>query len=197
MLIDLAFAIILIIAFFKGISKGLILGIFSLLAFIIGLAAALKLSVVVAGWLKESTGSLSKWLPLISFILVFIVVVILVGLLARLVKKTMQFAMLGWLDRIGGVVLYIVIYTLIFSIFLFYAEKLFLIKPSTVQDSITYPYISPWGPKVMDNLGNIIPVFKDMFPNCRISLEISLKKQPDNYYLLTYSILILQRNNYF
>ena len=153
----------MLIAVFKGLRKGLILGIFSLLAFIIGLAAALKLSVVVADYLKDSAGSFSKWLPLISFTLVFIAVVFLVNILARMIKKTMQFAMLGWVDSLGGIVLYVTIYTIIFSIFLFFAEKLFLIQPDTVQDSSLYPYVAPWGPKVMDNLGKIIPVFKDMF----------------------------------
>lgn len=163
MSIDIAFVIVIIIAVFKGLRKGLVLGIFSLLAFIIGLAAALKLSVVVADYLKNSSGAFSKWLPLISFMLVFIAVVFLVGLLARVIKKTMQFAMLGWLDSLGGMILYVAIYTIIFSIFLFFAEKLFLIQPSTVHDSKLYSYIAPWGPKVMDNLGKIIPVFKDMF----------------------------------
>lgn len=163
MFIDIAFVIVLVLAIFKGLRKGLILGVFSLFAFIIGLAAALKLSVVVAEYLKDNAGSFSKWLPLISFMLGFIAVIFLVGLLARLVKKTMQFAMLGWLDSLGGMILYLLIYTIIFSVFLFFAEKLFLIQPTTVQDSIMYPYVSPWGPKVMDNLGNIIPIFKDMF----------------------------------
>jgi membrane protein required for colicin V production len=153
----------MVIAIFKGLRKGLILGIFSLLAFIIGLAAALKLSVIVAGYLKNSAGSFSKWLPLISFMLVFIAVIFLVGLLARIIKKTVRFAMLGWLDSLGGMILYIAIYTIIFSVFLFYAEKLFLIQPATIQSSKLYSYISSWGPKVIDNLGKIIPVFKDMF----------------------------------
>ena len=125
MIIDIAFILAMIFAIFKGLRKGLILGIFSLLAFIIGLAAALKLSVVVAGWLKDSTGSFSKWLPLISFILVFVAVALVVNLAARAIKKTMQFAMLGWMDSLGGMALYIVIYAIIFSVFLFYANNLF------------------------------------------------------------------------
>ena len=163
MIIDIAFVIVMVIAIFKGFRKGLILGIFSLLAFIIGLAAALKLSVVVASYLKDSAGAFSKWLPLISFMLVFIAVIFLVGLVARVIKKTMQFAMLGWLDTLGGIILYLVIYTIIFSVFLFFAEKLFLVQSSTISDSTVYPYVAPWGPKVIDNLGKIIPIFKDMF----------------------------------
>ena len=38
-----------------------------------------------------------------------------------------------------------------------------LIKHDVVDSSRIYPYIAPWGPKVIDNLGKIIPAFKDMF----------------------------------
>jgi membrane protein required for colicin V production len=163
MLIDIVFLIILVLAIFKGLRKGLIVGVFSFFAFMIGLAAALKLSVIVAGYLKDNAGAFSRWLPLLSFMLVFIAVIFLTGLLARLVRRTVRFAMLGWLDRLGGMILYIVIYTIIFSIFLFFAEKLFLVQAATMHESKLYPYISPWGPTVIDNLGKIIPAFKDMF----------------------------------
>ncbi len=163
MFIDIAFIIVLILAVFRGLSKGLILGIFSFLTIMIGLAAALKLSVVVANYLKDSVVAATKWLPLLSFILVLLVVILIVGLVARLIKKTLQFAMLGWLDSIGGMVLYIGLYTIIFSIFLFYASKIMLISPQTIAGSKVYLYVAPWGPKVIDNLGKIIPFFKDMF----------------------------------
>lgn len=153
----------MILAIFKGLSKGFIVGIFSLLAFIIGLAAALKLSAVVASYLNRNVISATKWLPVISFLLVFIVVILLVGLGARLVKKTIDFAMLGWLDRLGGIVLYIIIYIIIFSVILFFAEKVLLLKANVIGSSLVYKYVSSWGPVVIDNLGKIIPFFKDMF----------------------------------
>ena len=163
MIIDIAFLIVLILAVFKGLSKGLIIGIVSFFGFMIGLAAALKLSVVVASYLKDSAGAFNKWLPLLSFMLVFIAVILLTGLLARVIRSTIRFAMLGWLDRLGGMILYTAIYTIIFSVFLFFAEKIYLIRSSAVNDSTLYPYVSPVGPWVMDNIGKIIPVFKDMF----------------------------------
>jgi membrane protein required for colicin V production len=176
MIIDIAFFIAMILALFKGLRKGFVLGIFSLLAFIIGLAAALKLSAIVAGYLQTNGVASSKWLPAISFFLVFIVVILLVGLGARLIKKTIDLAMLGWLDRLGGMVLYIIIYTIIFSIILFFAEKLLVLKPETIADSVVYKYIQPWGPKVINNLGNIIPIFKDMFVQLESFFESIAKK---------------------
>jgi membrane protein required for colicin V production len=163
MIIDVAFFIMMALAIFKGFTKGFVVGIFSFIAFIIGLAAALKLSVVVAHQLQNSSGITTKWLPLLSFALVFIVVVLIVNLGAKIIKKTIRLAMLGWLDRLAGVILYVIIYTIIFSVVLFFAEKMALLKLKTIQDSLVYNFVSPWGPAVIDHLGKIIPVFKDLF----------------------------------
>ena len=163
MLIDFTFAALLILAIIKGYQKGFIIAIFSIIAVIIGLAAALKLSTAVAGYLKDSISVSAKWLPFIAFALVFFVVIILVRLGAKLIEKTFQAVMLGWLNRIGGILLYAVLYLIILSIFIFYAEKLQLLQQAAIESSQTYHFIQPWGPKVMDNFGRLIPVFKDMF----------------------------------
>jgi membrane protein required for colicin V production len=176
MLIDVIFILVLIMAIFNGLRRGFVVGIFSFLGVIIGLAAALKLSVVVARYLEHSVVAATKWLPLISFILVLILVIILVGLLARLIKKALHLALLGWLDSLGGMLLYIVLYTIVFSIFLFYAEKLMLLSPDVIANSKTYPYVAPWGIKVMDNIGKIIPIFKDMFAELEAFFSALAKK---------------------
>lgn len=163
MLIDFIFAVCMVIACIKGYQKGLILAVFSIVAFIIGLAAALKLSALVALYLNDSISVSAKWLPLISFVLVFFVVVLLVRWGGKLIEKSIRVVLLGWVNRIGGIVFYAALYIIFLSIFLFYAEKLHLIQSSVIQSSKTYLFVQPWGPKVINGLGAIIPVFKDMF----------------------------------
>jgi membrane protein required for colicin V production len=163
MIIDIIFAVLVLAALIKGYQKGLIIALFSIVAFIVGLTAAIKLSAVAAGYLKDSIRISDKWLPFVAFIIVFIGVVLLIRLGAKLIEKAVQVALLGWLNRIGGMILYAVLYTFIFSIFLFYGEKLGLIKPAAMQSSLTYEYIKPWGPMVTDSIGKVIPFFKDMF----------------------------------
>lgn len=163
MVIDVAFFVLMIIAIFKGFTKGFIVGIFSFIAFLIGLAAALKLSAVVAHHFETSSGISAKWLPVISFALVFIIVVILVNVGACILRKAVNMVMLGWLDKLGGVILYILIYTIIFSVILFFGTKTNLIKPETIASSTVYNYVSPWGPAVINSIGKMIPAFKDLF----------------------------------
>ena len=162
-MIDIIFVVILVIAVIKGLRKGLAVALFSIVAFIIGLAAAIKLSAAVAVYLEKNIALSNRWLPVISFLVVFIVVVVLVNLGGKLVEKTFEMAFLGWVNRIGGAIFYVLLYTLIFSILLFYAEKMRFIKQETISNSITYPYLKPWGPAVINTLGKIIPLFKDSF----------------------------------
>jgi membrane protein required for colicin V production len=163
MLIDIVTVILLIMAIFKGLRKGLIVAIFSFLAYLIGLAAALKLSTLMAEYIGSNVEISQRWLPFVAFFLVFILVVLLVRLGARFIEGAMRMMMLGWLNRLGGVLFYILIYFFILSILLFYATQLHLIKTETIQASATYGYIAPFAPKVLDILGTVIPFFRHMF----------------------------------
>ena len=153
----------MVIAIFKGYKKGFLVAFFSVVAFIIGLAAALKLSATMAIYLQNSLIIYGKWIPFFSFAIVFLVVVLLVNIGARLIQKTFEMVLLGWLNRLGGIVLYIFLYLVIFSIFLFYANKIHLFPYNALQTSKTYLFILPWGPKIMDLIGEYIPIFKNMF----------------------------------
>jgi len=163
MLLDLIFAVVILLALFKGYQNGLVVGLFSLVSVIIGLAAAMKLSAVVAGYIGRAVKVSEEWLPVISFAVVFIVVVLLIRLGARAIERTVEMAMLGWVNKIGGIILFATIYIVVFSVLLFYAEQMKWIRPETIRQSVTYSFVQPWGPKAINGVGSIIPLFKDMF----------------------------------
>lgn len=162
-MIDFIVAIALVFAVYKGYSKGLVVAIFSFLGFVIGLAAALKCSAAVASYLQSSTGADGKWVPFLSFLLVFVAVVFLVRLGANLIQKSLSLLMLGWVNKIGGILFFVLLYCIIISIFLFYAVQLHLVSAETTSASMTYPYLQPLAPKVINAMGDIIPWFKNMF----------------------------------
>lgn len=162
-MIDLTYTILLALAIFKGYSKGLVVAVFSFLAIFIGLAAALKLSATVAAWLGRSTSIGERLLPVLSFALVFIGVGILTRIVAKLIEKALRLAMLGIFNRLGGILLYAALYTIVFSIVLFFADKIDIIKPDTKTSSYTYHFIQPWGIKAIGLFSEVIPVFRHMF----------------------------------
>ena len=162
-MIDIIFIIIVIMAAFKGYRRGLIVSLFSILALMVGLAAAMKLSTVAAGYLDQSMNVSARWLPILSFILVFIAAAFIVRLAAKAIEKSVEMAMLGWMNRMAGIILYFMLYTIIFSVILFYGEKAGILSAETFADSTTYGFIKPWGPKAINALGVVIPFFRDMF----------------------------------
>ena len=171
MLLDIIFAVIIVLAILKGYQKGLVLGLFSLVTVIIGLAAAMKLSTVVAGYIGNAVNVSDKWLPIISFAVVFFIVILLIRLGARAIEKTVELAMLGWVNKVGGVIFFAAIYTTVFSVLLFYTEQMKLIQPETITTSVTYSFVQPWGPKAINGFGTVIPIFKDMFEQLELFFD--------------------------
>lgn len=163
MLLDIIFAALIVFAVLKGYQRGLIIGLFSLVAVIIGLAAAMKLSVVMADYLGKAVNISNQWMPVISFAVVFLLVILLIRLGAKAIEKTVEMAMMGWLNKIGGIILFAAIYITVFSVLVFYAEQLKLLQPDTIDKSVTYSFIQPWGPKAINGFGSVVPLFKDMF----------------------------------
>jgi membrane protein required for colicin V production len=163
MIIDFIAIGLIVLALVKGFRKGFVVAFFSLLAFFIGLAAALKLSAMVAEYLGTSTNISQRWLPILAFTLVFFAVVFLVRLGAKAIEGVLGMIMLGWLNKLGGIAFYLLLYLFIYSIVLFYATQLKILKQETIQTSSTYYFIYPVAQVLMDALGSVIPIFKNMF----------------------------------
>jgi len=163
MIIDIVFAILIVLAVIKGYQRGLIVGLFSLVAIIIGLAAAMKLSTAVAGYIGKAVKVSDEWLPVISFAVVFIAVVLLIRWAAKAIESAVEVVMMGWLNKLCGIILYAAIYILVYSVILFYAGQVNIIQPETINKSVTHSFIQPWGPKAINGFASIIPFFSDMF----------------------------------
>ncbi|HUQ65653.1 MAG TPA: CvpA family protein, partial [Flavitalea sp.] len=112
MVIDILFLVMMAIAVFKGIRNGLIVAVFSIVGWILGIMAAFKFADVAAGYLKGSLNMSPSTVHILSFIIIFLLVMLLVNLGAKLVEKTVELAFMGWLNRLGGIFFYVLLYTL-------------------------------------------------------------------------------------
>jgi membrane protein required for colicin V production len=134
-----------------------------MIAFWVGLAAAMKLSLVISKYLSAYDALNGKWLPFLSFILVFLLFVYFVNFFGKMIQKGTEIIIPKFLNSIAGAVLYIFIYTMIFGVLLFYFTKLNVVSRETLNSSKTYRYICPVTPAIIDLMGTIIPIFKDIF----------------------------------
>ncbi|MCR6719352.1 MAG: CvpA family protein [Chitinophagaceae bacterium] len=167
MLLDILLLLFLVFAFIKGYQRGLIVGVFSFVAILVALAAAIKLSALVADYLGENVKISAQWLPVISFIIVFLAAVLLVRLGANILQRTIELGMLGWVNKLGGMIFYAALVLVVYSVLLFYATQLELITPETQEKSLTYAFVEPWAPRVVGSFGSVIPFFSDMFTDLK------------------------------
>jgi membrane protein required for colicin V production len=174
--IDIVFAIILVIAVYKGYSRGLIVAVFSFIGVTVGLAGALKLTNVTVFYAQQHWGMHTRWLPVLCFAVLFLGIILLIRLLATLLQGLVEVAMMGWLNKLGGIILYSAIFIIVYSILLWIANQLYWLSPETKLKSVVYPYIEHLGPAVIDGLGRIIPIFKGLFSDLQSFFDHAAKE---------------------
>lgn len=163
MSIDFIFLIILAWFMMKGYRKGIIHALFSFVAVIVAMMGALKLSQKVSTYLFNAKSDINPWVPMLSYIIVFIAIVFLVNMISRSLDKGLKTIKLGWANRIAGAALYGLIVTFAWSTVLWLANKVNLVKPETKANSKTYAIIEPVAPKGFEIIGAVLPFVKDSY----------------------------------
>lgn len=162
-MIDIIAIIIAVLAFYKGIKRGLIAALFSVLGLLLAFTLSFKLSATVANWLGNEVSVHQRWLPFIAFLMVFIGVILLFRLLGAAIEKGFELAMLGWANKLAGILVYLLAYGLVYSAILFFLTKMGLLSQTTIASSLVYPYLQPWAPAAMNFLSSVLPFLKDVF----------------------------------
>ncbi|NOR75455.1 MAG: CvpA family protein [Draconibacterium sp.] len=102
--IDIVLGILLLFSAVGGFKKGLIVELASLAALILGIWGAIKFSYITSEFLVENFDWNWDHLNTVSFIITFIVIVILVNIVAKTVTKLVETVMLGFVNKLAGLV---------------------------------------------------------------------------------------------
>ncbi len=152
----------------RGLFRGLVKELSSIIGVLGGFYAAYTYYKVLAGLLAGLIHDTS-YLNILSFLTIFCFVLIVVGVLGVIIKYVLNIAFLGWVDRIGGVVFGVLKGVLIVSI-LFITLTAFLPKGTAfIKDSQLAPHVS-W---VSERMAKVIS--KEMKQDFRAKLG-ELKK---------------------
>jgi membrane protein required for colicin V production len=138
---DIIAAIILIYCPVRGIFRGLVREISSIIGTIYGFYCAYTyypdLAQLLSGWIYGAS-----YINVLSFLFIFCVVFVIISILGVIVKYILNIASLGWIDRFCGAGLGIFKGGLIVSVILI-AFTAFLPKnASVVKDSLIAPHIT-------------------------------------------------------
>lgn len=160
MWLDILTGTILIIALLKGYKNGFIRALISFFSLFIGLILAFQFAGWVANQLKEHTKIASHWLPFISFLIILVLVLIVLRWTASLLQQTAEWLMLGWLNKILGIVLYGFIYFTMLSAMVYFLQILGVIEIEKMKDTYSYLWLQKWWPYCMEKMTVLLPSIK-------------------------------------
>ena len=137
---------------FKGFTKGFIITLAMLAGILIGFYAAIHFSEIIAELLKDQFAMSSANIRPISYLLTFVIVLILVYLLGQFLTGVVKTTGLGFLNRIGGVILGLIKGLLILSAFVVLFGRIdpksHLIPLNWKQESVFYQPLSKVAPQI-------------------------------------------------
>ena len=137
---------------------------FSLLAIVLGILGGFKLMGLALIYLGEHFDIDKNILPYVAFAVVFLAIVLIVTLVGRMLKSSIDKSFLGTLDQAAGSVLGLVKTIFLVSVGLWIAESVNWEFPSNwTENSMVLPYVEGFAPMVTSWISEVIPAFNDIF----------------------------------
>ncbi|MCX6284902.1 MAG: CvpA family protein [Bacteroidetes bacterium] len=144
----------------NGFRKGFIISLASLAALILGIYLAVHFSNFIQAILQDNFHPSKTWLPILSFSLTFLVVVILVLMVAKVMEKIVDLVGMGIFNKLAGALLGLIKGVILASIILFILfavdKKQKWITADDRNGSLTMITVEQVFPKIMSGLGTSI-----------------------------------------
>lgn len=171
--IDITLGLLVFFSAISGFRKGLVVEMASLAALIFGIWGAIEFSYITTGFLTENFNIGTQYLNIIAFIITFVVIVILVHIVGNTLNKLIETAMLGFANKLAGMVFGVFRSILILSIILVVFDKIDedveILSANAKADSRFYEPIRNFAPSIFpfidlwDNLDDSDHKNEDVF----------------------------------
>lgn len=166
--LDIILLIPLIFGAYLGYKKGLLLEIVSMLAFFLAIIGAFKLVDFGQELLSPYFQNWEKALPIISFIILFVAILLLVNMVGKITKKILDLTLLGGIDNFAGAVLGLLKWAFGLSLVLWLASSVDINIPHEMQeDSYIYPTLASLAPVVFEAVSEYMPFIQEVFQNLK------------------------------
>lgn len=156
--LDILIIIVIAVAAFGGMRRGLIEMVLGVAGVILGVFLAGRYYETVGGWLPlENT----DWSNVLGFVLILTVTLIIFFIAAKLITKLADIALLGWVNRLGGALLGALLAAIIMAAILAVITK--YISWETVSDSFMARFFLDHFPLVLALLPSSFDSVKEWF----------------------------------
>jgi membrane protein required for colicin V production len=141
-ILDAIILIALIPAIIQGLRKGFISQAISIISVIAGIWASARFANMVTAWVSQYITASEQILKIIAFALILVIVFIILGVLGKLLEGVLKLVMLGWVNKLLGVVFSLfkafLIIGLVIIAFNALNNSFGIIKPEVISDSVLY-----------------------------------------------------------
>lgn len=162
--IDIALILFLIFGAYSGYKEGFLMGVFSVLAILLGILGGFKLMGNAMVLLDQQFNIDETVLPYLAFIVVFILVVVVVSLIGKSIRASIDEGFLGKADQSAGALLGIFKTAFMLSVGLWIIQSLKVSFPEKWTDNAwLYPKLSLLAPTVAEWVSEYVPMFSDIF----------------------------------
>src|SRR5690606_16927393 len=104
---------------------------------------------------------LLRTLPFITYILLFFGIIYLAKIVAKSIKSLNKILLLGWLDRLVGVFIYVCLVLCFGSIVIWIGYKLGFVDDALLQETASAETLLFLGEKIISNVSNLLPFIKE------------------------------------
>lgn len=146
-ILDIIFFVILLFAAWRGYKNGFIKSFATLAALALGIWGAAKVSVLMSDWIQAHLDKPSAYVPIISFVFIFVLIICFVLLFARMLSSMINDGAIGVANRLAGILINIIKYALSLSIIVViidrFNNRLNFMDPMLMHDSVLWsPFLS-------------------------------------------------------
>ena len=135
----------------------------TILAFVLAIIGGFKLLHWGMGLLDTHFEVNGNLLPYLTFILIFIGIILLVNLIGKMLKRVLDMTLLGSFDAFAGALVGLLKWIFGVSVILWLTTNVGLLIPDYINDSLLYPYIINIAPSVVGYVAILWPLAEDLF----------------------------------
>lgn len=141
------------------------------MAFILAIIGGFKLMETGMVYLSEYFEDFGQLLPFISFLIIFLAIILLINMLGKLLKKMIDMTLLGGFDKFAGAILGLVKWAIGVSILLWLVNNFGVELPGQDEELVLYPFLTELGPKIIASLDVVLPFAEDMLESIKALLS--------------------------
>lgn len=165
--LDIILLVPLIFGAVMGFRKGLLLEIVGILAFVLGIVGGFKLMELGMTYLDDYFEDFDHLLPFISFLVIFLAILLLVNLVGKAVKKVVDMTLLGGVDKFAGAIVGLAKWAIGLSLVLWLTQNFGIVLPGQDEDLVLYPYLAELGPNLIRSMSVVLPFAEEMIESIK------------------------------